>query len=409
VDEYPRPIEPFKVTIQYAHIDRLVGKKIARKTIRKILQALEIIIDSEKPDGLNLLVPAYRVDVKREADVIEEILRIYGYNNVEHPATLTSVLTYTDKPDKEKITQSISEYLSGNGFNEIMCNSLSREAYYRDDPEAVPLFNPLSTDLNRMRTTLLYGGLETIIFNINRKRSNLRFYEFGNCYHLPDRADPDRPESYRESEKLALFAAGDRHTGNWIEKERPGTFYELKAYVEGIMERVGLDRALSEEREVNARYYAQGLQYVLKGVRLAELGILDSSFTRSFDISSPVYFAELEWTGMLNAMKGARITMHDIPKYPEVRRDLSMIIDKDIPFSRIRDIARKSGKEMVRSVTLFDVYESEKLEEGKKSYAVGIVLQNESKTLTDKEIDNVMNRIQGNLEKQIDARIRQAT
>jgi phenylalanyl-tRNA synthetase beta chain len=409
VDVYPSPLEPSRVNIRYAHIDRLVGKKIDRGTIRKILQALEIIVESENPDGLTLLVPAYRVDVKREADVIEEILRIYGYNNVEHSSTLTSVLAYTDKPEKEKITQAISDYLSGNGFNEIMCNSLSREAYYRDDPEAVSLVNPLSSDLNRMRTTLLYGGLETIIFNINRKRPNLRLYEFGNCYHLPDRADPDRTESYREAERLALFATGDRHAGNWIEKERPGTFYELKSYVEGIMVRVGLDNGLIEAEGVDARYYANGLQYMLKGVKLAELGILDSSLTRSFDIPSPVYFAELDWTVMLKAMKGARIIMRDIPKYPEVRRDLSMIIDRDIPFSRIRDIARKSGKDAVRSVTLFDVYESEKLEEGKKSYAVGIVLQDESKTLTDKEIDSIMDRIQGSLEKQVHAHIRKAT
>ncbi len=409
VDEYPVRLEPFPVKVKYAHVDRLVGKKIDRDTIKQILEALEISIESESSENLTLMVPAYRVDVRREADVIEEILRIYGYNNVDYPATLTSVLTYTTRPDKEKVTQMISDYLSGNGFNEIMCNSLTREAYYPDDPETVELYNPLSSDLNRMRKSLLYGGLETIIFNINRKRPNLRLFEFGNCYQILAPADQDKPEGYRETERLGLFATGPGTTGNWIAKEEPGNFYELKSYVEGIMGRVGLDAGLLQTQEVDAPYFSDGLTYSVKGKKIAEMGILDSSLTGRFDIPSTVYFADLDWSGMMKAMKGIQITMNEIPKYPEVRRDLSMIIDRAIPFSRIRDIARKTGREMVKSVTLFDVYESEKLEKGKKSYAVGIVLQDESKTLTDQEIDRIMNRIQENLEKQIDARIRQAT
>jgi len=409
VDEYPVKLEPFQVQVSYAHIDRLVGKKMDKETVKRILKALEISIESESIDGLDLVVPAYRVDVRREADVIEEILRIYGYNNVDTPPTLTSVLTYSTKPDKEKVLQLISDYLSGNGFNEIMCNSLSREAYYSDDPAAVELYNPLSSDLNRMRTNLLYGGLETIIFNKNRKRPMLRLYEFGSCYQIQDGADQHKPEGYREAERLALFATGPRNTGNWIKKEEHGNFYELKSYVEGILARVGLVNGMLQAQEVDAEYFSDGLSYSFKGVKIAEMGVVDSSLTGQFDITSTVYYADLNWSAMLKAMKGFQISMKEIPKYPEVRRDLSMIIDKAIPFSRIREIAIKSGKEMVKSVTLFDVYESEKLEKGKKSYAVGIVLQDESKTLTDKEIDKIMNRLQGNLEKQIDARIRQAT
>ena len=409
VDRYPRPLKPFRVEVRYDHVDRLVGKKIERDTIRRILKGLEISIESESAEGLSLLVPAFRVDVRREADVIEEILRIYGYNNVAHPAQLVSILTYTDKPDKEKAMQLVSDYLSGNGFNEIMCNSLTREAYYRDDPESVTLFNPLSTDLNRMRTTLLYGGLETILYNINRKRPHLRLYEFGNCYRIDGQADPDQLGAYRETERLALFTTGSRHAGNWIEKEQPGTFYELKSYVEGIFERVGLDTGLVDSQEAEAGYFSDGLQYSLNGIPLAEMGIVESAFSKSFDIPTTVYFADLDWTAMLKAMVDLRIIMREIPKYPEVRRDLSMIIDRGIPFSTIRDIARSTGKELVRSVTLFDVYESEKLEKGTKSYAVGIVLQDESKTLTDKEIDKIMTRIQANLEKKVQAKIRQAT
>lgn len=409
VDEYPNRIKPFRVKVSFAHIDRLIGKKMDKETVKRILEALEISIKSENKDGLDLEVPAYRVDVRREADIVEEILRIYGYNNVDYPSTLTSVLTYTVKPDKEKIMQMVSDFLSGNGFNEIMCNSLSREAYYMDDPAAVELFNPLSSDLNRMRTNLLYGGLETIIFNMNRKRSHLRLYEFGNCYRVLSGADPDKPEGYREEERLALFATGPRNSGNWIKKEEPGNFFELKSHVEGIMGRVGLHGVLLQKQEVYAPHFSDGLTYSFRGKKIAEVGILDTSITGPYDIPSTVFFADIDWTEMLNAIAGFKITMKEIPKYPEVRRDLSMIIDKGIPFSRIRDIALKSGKEMIRSVTLFDVYESEKLEKGKKSYAVGIVLQDESKTLTDKEIDKIMNKLQVNLEKQIDARIRQAT
>ncbi|MCK4852682.1 MAG: phenylalanine--tRNA ligase subunit beta [Bacteroidales bacterium] len=407
VDEYPRVLEPFRVKVKYSHVDRLVGKKIERDTIKRILEALEISLESESKDAIEVIVPAYRVDVRREADVIEEILRIYGYNNVGLKSTLTSVLTYTEKPDKEKVTQIISDYLSANGFNEIMCNSLTRQAYYEGDPAVVELFNPLSSDLNRMRTTLLYGGLETIIYNINRKRNNLRLFEIGNCYHINPKADPDGLSAYGENERLALFITGPRHEGNWIEKEKPGTFYELKSHVEGIMGRLGLDKNLLIDQDVESPHFTDGITISAEGMKLAELGILEASLTEQFDIPSVVYFADIRWSEMLEAMKGYQITMTEIPKYPPVRRDLSMIIDKTIPFSRIKEIATRTGK-MIKSVTLFDVYESEKLERGKKSYAVGFVLQDESKTLTDKEIDKIMNKIQKNLEKDIGARIRQA-
>jgi phenylalanyl-tRNA synthetase beta chain len=260
-----------------------------------------------------------------------------------------------------------------------------------------------------MRTTLLYGGLETIIFNVNRKRPNLRLYEFGNCYLLPEGADPEHPEGYQESERLALFATGPRNNGNWIDKEPSGHFFELKSFVEGILERVGLQAGLVQEQGMDAGYFTDGLTYTIKRETVARMGILDPSLTRQFEIPSTVFYADFDWSTVLKAMKGFRITMQEIPKFPEVRRDLSMIIDRAIPFSKIREIAMKSGKEWVKSVTLFDVYESEKLEKGKKSYAVGLILQDNSKTLTDKEIDRIMNRIQGNLEKQIHALIRQAT
>jgi phenylalanyl-tRNA synthetase beta chain len=322
---------------------------------------------------------------------------------------MTTVMTHNERPDKEKVTQVISDYLSNNGFNEIICNSLTKELYYADEPTAVKLFNPLSSDLNRLRTTLLYGGLETMIYNINRKKSNLRLYEFGNCYQINPGDDPGELAAYVEKERLALFMTGHQHEGNWIEMERPGTFFELKSYVENIMGRFGLDKDLQTKQQVENRHLSDGLTYSLNGKTFAEAGIVDSSLTEQFEIPSVVYFADLHWSEMLEAMKGQKIIMKEIPKYPSVRRDLSMILDHDIPFSRIREIAAKTGGDMIKSVTLFDVYESAKLEKGKKSYAVGFILQDESKTLTDIEIDKIMGRIQKDLEKEINARIRQAT
>jgi len=408
VDVYPKVLEPFRVDVRYDHVERLIGKNIDHKTIQKILKSLDILIDSETPEEIHLLVPRYRVDVQREADVIEEILRIYGYNNIGFAERMTSKLTHLEKPDKEKLIQIISDLLSNSGFNEIMCNSLTREAWYEDKPGAVKLFNPLSSDLNRMRTNLLFGGLETILYNINRKRSNLRLYEFGNCYQLAMESNPGILDTYEEEEHLAILITGNRHEGNWIEKEQAGNFYELKSYVENVLNRLGIDPESLETRDLQSGEFEDGMGLWLKGKKLVEFGPVSSSLLKKFELDSDVFYADFVWDHIIEVLKDGKISLIPIPKFPEVRRDLSMLIDKGIQFGQIRDIALKTERKLLKSVSLFDVYESEKLEEGKKSYAVGFILQNPEKTLTDKEIDRIMDKIQANLEKMVDARIREA-
>jgi len=408
VDEYPVKLEPFNVEVKYAHIDRLIGKKIDHQVIVSILKSLEIEIESVSPEGLNLIVPRYRVDVQREADVIEEILRIYGYNNIGFMERMTSKVSYTEKPEKEKIIQIISDHLSSNGFNEIMCNSLTREAYYENDPRAVELFNPLSTDLNRMRTNLLFGGLETILYNTNRKRSNLRLYEFGNIYKLALESNPGILDTYEEEEHLVLLVTGNRYEGNWIEKEQPGTFFELKTYVEHVLGRLGINVGKLETKELDSADFEDGMVLWSKGIKLVEMGFVSSALLKKFEIETEVYYADFNWGDVMKVLRNVRINLEPIPKFPEVRRDLSMIIDQNVKFAQIRDIALNSERKLLKSISLFDVYESERLEKGEKSYAVGFILQNPEKTLTDREIDRIMDKIQKNLEKDIKARIRQA-
>ncbi len=408
VDEYPVKMEPFRVDVKYSHVDRLIGKKIERKVIRRILESLEIMIESEDTETITVLVPRYRVDVQREADVIEEILRIYGYNKVGFMERMNSRVSYTEKPEKEKLIQIVSDHLSSNGFNEIMCNSLTREAWYENDSSAVQLFNPLSSDLNRMRTNLLYGGLETILYNTNRKRSNLRLYEFGNCYRLALESNPSILDTYEEQEHLALLITGKRYEGNWIEGDQPGSYYELKTYVEHVLGRLGIDPGILEDREPESGEFKDGIALWLKGEKLVEMGSVSPSLLQKFEINTEVYFADFIWDHVMELLRDVKLNLEPIPRFPEVRRDLSMIVDRSVQFAEIRNIARMTEKKLLKSVSLFDVYESDRLEKGKKSYAVGFILQNPEKTLTDKEIDRIMDKIQANLESRVKARIRQA-
>ncbi len=410
VDEYPVRVDPSTVYIKYAHVDRLIGKKINRRTIHRILASLEISVEESDEQGMKVKVPAYRVDVNREADVIEEILRIYGYNNVEFAEGIKSMISHQEKPDKEHLQQIISDYLSSNGFNEIMCNSLSRDVYYSENRNSVELFNPLSSDLNRMRTNLLYGGLETIQYNVNRKRGNLALYEFGNTYHLGEADDTDDALApYREEEHLAIFMTGNKSEGNWLEKEVPGSFYDLKAYVENILERLGIDiSGLDIQETLNDEVFSEGLLYRDGKRILLEYGKLTGSLVSGFEIPSGIYYADLYWGYLMQLTAGHEITAGEIPRFPEVKRDLSMIVDNSVEFSSIKENAFKNGKKLLKSVSLFDVYESEKLPPGKKSYAVSFTLQDLTKTLTDKEIDRIMKLIQAGLVKEIKAEIRQA-
>lgn len=409
IDVYPEPFKPATVTIQYQNFDRLIGKKIERKIIKKILNALEIKINKEDIRGLTLSVPPFRVDVRREADVIEEVLRLYGYNNVEIDENVHSVISYIPEPDKEKLTNIVSDYLVANGFNEIMSNSLSKEAYYKDDPKSVALNNPLSNDLNRMRTTLFYGGMEAIVHNINRQKPNLKFFEIGNCYYFTGKSrNKNILDNYDEKEHLALFISGNRSEINWIEPNKPSSFFQLKAYVENIFTKCGIQPEQLETDESVTDFLSEGIVLKKDGRLLAEYGLVHKKWLDYFDLKSKVYYGDINWTFLLSLISDQTITFIDLPRYPEVRRDISMILEKNIKFEDIRKLAFKTERNNLIKVIPFDVYEGEKIEEGKKSYAVSFVLQDKNKTLTDNQIDKIIHNLARVFEKQFNAQIRKS-
>ena len=407
VDIYPEPVAPFKVQVLFNHITRLVGKEIDLNTVRLILESLDIKIIKEDGSSITVLVPPYRVDVQREADVIEEILRIYGYNNIEINEQLTSVLTYLDRPDKEKLTHVVSDYLSHNGFNEIISNSLTKESYYTHDPNAVSIFNPLSSDLNRMRTNLFYSGMEALSYNVNRQQHNLRFYEFGNCYfYQADAKGNEILRHYHEEEHLAIFLTGNRSDGNWIQKDVPASFYQLKSIVENLLGRIGL--SMDEMKLLPSRldFLKEGLYAQLEDLAIGNLGIVHENYIEQFDLKSEVFFAELIWTNIIKKLTGIPISFKELPRFPEVRRDLSMVLEKKIKFEYIRSLAFKTEKQLLNKVILFDVYEGKNIGQGKKSYAVSFYLQNTKETLTDKQIDEIMNKLEKKFKAQLGAIIR---
>ncbi|MDR0893729.1 MAG: phenylalanine--tRNA ligase subunit beta [Prevotellaceae bacterium] len=414
-DVCPVPAHDFPVEILYNKVYALIGKVIPPETIKNIVGSLEMKITAETPEGLSLLVPPYRVDVQRDCDVVEDILRIYGYNNVEIPATLKSSLTTLTETDlSNKLQNLIAEQLTGCGFNEILNNSQTRAAYY-DGLSTFPadslvrLLNPLSADLNVMRQTLLFGGLESIAYNIHRKNPHLKFYEFGNCYTFKaEKKNSEKPlAAYQEAYHLGLWMTGKKVVGSWAHPDEPVSVYELKAYVENIFRRLGLDTRGMVTATLNNDIYATALTLHTRGGKLlATLGIISRKILHSFDIDNEVYFAELDWKELLRAVRTVKTLYTDIPKYPAVKRDLALLIDKNIPFAEIEKIARETGKKLLKEITLFDVYEGKNLEPGKKSYAVSFLLQDETQTLNDKMIDKIMSKLINNLENKIGAKLR---
>ena len=411
VDIYPKPIEDFEVDLTFRNLKRLIGKEIEKKIVKNILQSLDIKIVSEDDEKLSLEVPTYRVDVQREADVIEEVLRIYGYNNVEITDHVNSSLSYSKKPDKEKIQNIISDILTGNGFNEIMCNSLTKTDYY-DKLESfkqvnlVKIFNPLSIDLSGLRQTLLFGGLESITYNRNRKNPDLKLYEFGNCYFLNKSESEDPLKKYHEEQRLALFITGHKTEENWISKEEPSSFYTLKAHTENILEQLGFDLNQIESNEISSDIFTEGLSVNYNKNKLVDYGILNKKILNPFDIDTTIYFAEFNWNTVLKHSVKNSIRYSEIPKYPEVRRDLALLLDKKVQFADIKELAYKTERKLLKKVSLFDVFEGEKLGANKKSYAVSFILQDENKTLTDKQIDKIVNNFIRVFEKELGAQIR---
>ncbi len=414
-DVYPEPIENARVSLKYDYVNSLIGKTIPTETVKNICQSLEMKVLSETAEGIELEVPAYRVDVTRPCDVVEDILRIYGYNNVEIPTQLKSSLVVKgDEDRKHKLQNLVSEQLVGAGFNEILNNSLTKIAYVapHSAPEgASPVFimNPLSQDLGVMRQTLLYGGLESIEHNVKRKAQNLRFFEFGNCYFFdPQKANDDNPmQAYKEENFMGIWITGKRVEGSWAHPDEDSTYFELSAHVQNILQRIGMKQGMLVNKKSDNPVFAAGVCIENRGgKKLIEMGVLSKKVLKQFDLAQPVYFAELNWTQLMKATKKNEVNYTEISKHPAVSRDLALLIDKNIEFAQIEQIARQTEKKLLKNVELFDVYEGDKLPAGKKSYAVNFILQDTEKTMNDKQIEAVMQKLIAQLKKQIGAELR---
>jgi phenylalanyl-tRNA synthetase beta chain len=417
VDIYPQPIAPFDVTLSYSQCDSLIGKHIPTETIDAILQSLEMEIVGRREGEIDLKVPTYRVDVQRPCDVIEDMLRIYGYNNVELTTKLHSSLsfkTFTDSADD--LRHLIADQLTGEGFNEILNNSLTAEAYYSPlttypADHCVKLLNPLSNDLNVMRQTLLFGGLESAAHNINRKAADLAMYEFGNVYFYNPQAQstteaPLAP--YSETSRLGIWLTGNIRTANWARPAEQSTFFDLRAIVDKIFSRCGISaRELTFKQLAADDIYAASLSIATRsGKALGSVGIVSKKILKTFDIKQDVYFAELDWHDIVKLSLARKTTYAPLPKTMAVKRDLALLLDNNISMEQVEATVRESERRLLRDITLFDVYEGKNLPEGKKSYAIAITLQDDEKTLQDKQIEAVMNKIITNLKKRLGAELR---
>ena len=429
-DIYPNPLPDFPVSITYAYIDQLIGKHIPAVTVKSIVTSLEMRIEEETAEGLKLTVPAYRVDVQRPCDVVEDILRIYGYNNVEIPLSLNSTIAIKGDVDKSfKLQNLVSEQLVGAGFNEILNNSLSKSSYY-DDLQSYPaancvrLLNPLSQDLSVLRQTLIFGGLETISRNVNRRRADLQLFEFGNCYYfhaekkcadiIPGVSSSRDPEvikhvldAYSEDYHLGLWITGKRVSGSWAHPDEDQTFYVLKAQVMNILQRLGVPFGAIVFKDGQNDLFAKSILIENRGGKvIAQLGIVAKRLQAAFDIPTEVYFADIAWGQVMKLIRKQAVSFTELPKFPAVSRDLALLVDKSVEFSQIESIAYQTERKLLREVRLFDVYEGKNLPAGKKSYAVNFILQDETKTLNDRAIDAIMQKLIQNLTKQLGAELR---
>ena len=412
-DTYPKPVENKNIDINFERVNKLIGKIIDPAIIKSILESLEIIVLQQFEEGMHLSVPPFKADVDREADVIEEILRIYGYNNIEIGERLNSTLSYRPKPDVEKLRNIIADSLVDNGFCEIMTNSLTKTDYYQDNQEflaenCVRVLNPLSRDLEVMRQTLLYGGLESIAYNYNRKANDLRFFEFGNVYtYNPAKAaEQNVTKKYTERQQLAIYLSGRKEVENWKNSDANIDFFDLKKIVYGILVRLGIKEKDITAETISGKSIPQGLRLIVRQKEVAAFGIISNSLNKQFDLKHPVYYASLYWNDIIRICGNNSVTFTEISRYPEVRRDLALVINKETTFADIQRVANQYGKKILRKVNLFDVYEGDKIEAGKKSYAVSFTLQDEEKTLAEKEIDAFMNRMMMGFEKELGAVIR---
>lgn len=397
VDIYPAPVEPFAVELSYKNTTRLIGKDIPHSEIKSIIEALDIEVVAETAEGLSLKVPPYRVDVTREVDVIEEVLRIYGYNNIEIPTQIRASLNNSQRPERDTVQNLLSDLLTANGFNEILSNSLTKSSYSDDLDSAVKILNPLSSDLDVMRQTLLYSGLEAIAYNQNRKNADLKLYEFGKVYSIAE-------DKYNEAQRFSVFITGAKTGEQWNAKLTAVSFYNLKAIVDGIVEKLNVKDLTVADAEGSE--FAYGLQYNRGNKTLVRFGAVAASALKKADVDKEVFYADFNFDMILTLARKNTIVYQEVSKFPAVRRDLSMLVDKAVTFEQIRQVAQKTERKLLKEVNVFDVYEGDKLPAGKKSYAVSFILQDAEKTLTDKTIDAIMQKLILNLGKEAGAEIR---
>ena len=411
LDLYPEPVLDHEIEVKFSHIDRLIGKKIGNDKIKNILKSLEIKIVKEDGDDMILHVPPYRVDVLREADIIEDILRIYGFGNIELPDKINATLSYSEKPDGFKLRNIISDLLTDKGFHEIINNSLTKASYFEtfdtyNADETVKIVNPLSSDLSAMRQTLLFGGLESIAYNVNRKNSDILFYEFGKAYFYNHKEQENHQKRYEERELLSLFISGNKNTNSWDTKIEASNYFYLKGYCNVILQRLGYNFDSLKEEECTKDIFSEGMTYFQGDKEILSLGIISHKVSHTLGVDQTVYYAEFNWKNIMSQLKDGLTTYSPVSKYPEVKRDLALLLDKDVTFTQVRDIALKTEKKLLKKVSLFDVFENEKLGLNKKSYAVNFTLLDENKTLTDKQIDKIMNKLMGAYKHLLSAEIR---
>ena len=423
VDVYPEPVGPFPVEITFKNVNRLIGNTIPPEVIHSILESLDIRVERQDEEGMVLSVPPFRVDVQREADIIEEILRIYGFNRIEVDHVLRSTISHTPRPDREKVVNLVSDTLTANGYFELKSNSLTRSVYYdteeATDPGAVRLHNPLSQDLALMRKTLLYGGLEAIAYNINRKHPDLNFYEFGYCYFQdPGGGSGDRSgggsgdrssgplAKFHEQLHLGIFLTGNTREGNWIQRAEPSSFYTLKSSVETVLDRLGIDPFGLEVADEENSNFSESLSFAAGGRHIVEYGKISPTLLDKFGIGQEIFAAEFNWENVMELLADQRIIFRPLPRFQVVNRDLSLMLDRSVTYRSLRSLAFRTEPDLLRNVTLFDVYEGDKIEAGKKSYALSFTLLDEEKTLTDKQIDRTMDNIARAFKKELGAVVR---
>ncbi len=413
IDLYPAPIADFVFDLSFDRLNALIGKEISRETVRAILAALEVKIVAEKEGVLTVAVPPYRVDVQREADLIEDILRIYGYNNVEIPSCVRSTLSFAPQPDRNKLMNLAADFLTANGFTEIMSNSLTKGAYYEGlascpKERCVRILNPLSADLNVMRQTLMFNMLEAVALNANRKNGDLKLYEFGNCYFYDagKRTDENPLAAYSEEYRLAIAVTGIATAQSWNAKPEKASFFTLRAVAEKLLHRFGIDIYALQTESVASDLFGEGLSMSLGNKELLRIGTVAGRIRRMLDVKQEVYFLEMNFDALVKSTRKHRIVVEELSKFPEVKRDLALLVDKQVSFAALREVAFAAERKLLKSVALFDVYEGDKLPEGKKSYALSFILQDKSRTLDERTIERVMANLTAQFESRCGATVR---